>query len=101
MNEQGILLCITMPTAVVGVVIHRGMVTVAAPLVSYMKRWNEKRVHAYCKERGWDVYRYDTLTGKDMSELESFDEEFRKAVLHKSSQELHATKTTPSLGHQD
>ncbi len=27
----------------------------AAPIIGYMKRWNEGRIVAYCRSRGWAV----------------------------------------------
>lgn len=38
-----------------GLVLESDRVTVAAPIVGYMRGWSRERVRGYCAEKGWRV----------------------------------------------
>jgi hypothetical protein len=48
-----VLITIDAPHFCAGIVVCNDIVTETAPIVHYMKRWDRKRVAAYCKRKGW------------------------------------------------
>lgn len=52
-----VLARITAPHFVCGIVLERGVVIEAAPIVHYLRGWNAYRVHDYVSRKGWDIER--------------------------------------------
>jgi len=50
---------ITAPHFTAGVVLHRGVVVRAAPIVAYACGWTGARLHSYCERKGWRVEAVD------------------------------------------
>ena len=53
------LLQITAPYFVAGLVIEEGSVKKVAPIIKYMRGYTIKRVRMYCERKGWTI----TLVG--------------------------------------
>lgn len=52
-----ILVRIVAPHFVAGIVIKSRVVTEAAPILAYMKKWPASRAKSYCLKKGWEAKR--------------------------------------------
>lgn len=57
MNAGGVLAQITAGHFVAGILIIRGRVADAAPIVKYMLGWHANKVKAFCDRKGWQAKR--------------------------------------------
>jgi hypothetical protein len=53
------LLRITAPHFVAGIIVSTTFMNHCAPILGYMKRWNMEHILSYCEKKGWKCERID------------------------------------------